>query len=466
MSEHHQSFSALLTHRGHYRNVVIGGVVSQLGDWLSYIALSLIAFRDGSAAGSWGVGLSIAGVYLAHTLPNAVAAPLAGPLADRRERRSLMVWANIMCALITLALWSQAQSGSQLILQSLIFVRVMMSHVAFTARQAALPMLVTREELLTANALNSTVWSVLFTLGVALGGVLTSLFGPETALLIDATTFIITSIILARLPRLSPDDEAGCYAYGHEESNTLSKDRVIEDETQREEEQEIVEVDRTQCEDEETKEETVGKESRSLKSETTMRPRLGEAWTHLMNQSQLWVPLFAKTSIGIFNSSGWIALNIAAMSRFPEEGGLMVGLFTACRGLGMGFGPAVMSKKRAVNPIPAQWLAAMGVCLLIWSDITLLMCCGLFCWGVGNGINWVSSTAALQSLTPPKLLGRVTSLDFLLFTTCEAITILMTGWLFDRFGGLGASSGTVALLGIAAVAVLTCIDLRVRRDVT
>ena len=108
-------FYQLLKRRPHYRRLVLGGMVSQLGDWLSYIALSYIAVRDGGHDQTLGAGLAIAGVYLAHSLPNAIAAPFVGPLVDRVSRRTLILTSYASACLLTLAIWSQAESGSLLL---------------------------------------------------------------------------------------------------------------------------------------------------------------------------------------------------------------------------------------------------------------------------------------------------------------------------------------------------------------
>lgn len=413
-------------------------MISQLGDWLSYIALSYIALRDGGGQGGWGVGLSVAAVYLAHLIPRAFVAPWAGPLVDRRDRRLTMIVANLICFLLTLGLWHQASSGSLLIIQALICMRVMSSTVALTATQAALPALVLKDELLTANALSATIWSLLFTLGVALGGVFSATFGPETALLIDASTFLVTALVLWGLPRLPPRTSSGQYALDQELSATLPEELSIT----------VDEPDSTSAETSATQRESA---------------RLREAWQYAIIRPTLWVPLFAKSSISIFNASGWIAINLIALTRFPDQSGAVIGYFTALRGLGMILGPALIKGSNAVNPIPAQWITALGLFVFMYCESLTLMGIGLCLWGVGSGINWVSSTAALQNTVPPTLLGRMISLDFLLFTLTETVATLSTGWLFDHYKIVGYATGSVWGAGVCSLVILTWIGRKSRR---
>ena len=453
-------FYQLLKRRDHYRRLVLGGVVSQLGDWLSYIALSYVAVREGGGEGALGTGLAIAGVYLAHSLPNAIAAPFVGPIVDRVSRRLLILISYACACLLTLAIWSQVESGSLILIQGLLFMRVIMSNVGMTARQAALPSLVTPDELYTANALNSSVWSTLFTLGVSLGGVISAVFGPQEAILIDALTYLVSFVLVWSLPTLSPRDEAGLYARSEQgaaegDSRKMSADaRAMIDDISR---APIVE----QYEGELRTKDTV---AAKLTEEESQSYRLADAWRFAIARPAMWIPLFAKSPIAFFNGSGWIALNLIAVERNPEMSAMFIGLFTAARGVGMGVGPAILSAQRTANPIYAQWLTLGALFGFIAAKVMWVQVMMLFIWGLGNGVNWVSSTASLQSHTPPHLLGRMTSLDFLCFTVCQSIATLSAGWLFDTMGSINIMVVSVSAVGVVGLSVLSVIDWRVRRQ--
>ena len=286
-----------------------------------------------------------------------------------------------------------------------------------TARQAALPSLVTHNELYTANALNSSVWSTLFTLGVSLGGVISALLGPQEAILIDASTYLVSFVLIWSLPTLSPHDEAGTYAT---EDPAISPQPISTPDTHSSQDH--------------------------SNSETTHH--LSDAWRFAIARPIMWVPLFAKSPVAFFNGSGWIALNLIAVERNPEMSAMLIGLFTAARGVGMGVGPAILSAQRAANPIYAQWLTLIALCGFIWAEELWLLILTLFMWGIGNGVNWVSSTAALQSQTPPQLLGRMTSLDFLCFTVCQSIATLSAGWIFDQWNSIPFMMTSVCTIGV------------------
>ena len=133
-------------------------------------------------------------------------------------------------------------------------------------------------------------------------------------------------------------------------------------------------------------------------------------------------------------------------------------------GVGMGVGPAILSAQRKANPVYAQWLTLGALLGFISSDVLWLQIIMLFVWGLGNGINWVSSTASLQSCTPPYLLGRMTSLDFLCFTVCQSIATLSAGWIFDDGHSIIMMTISVSALGIIGLSILSVIDWRIRHQ--
>src|SRR5256886_4713230 len=72
-------------------------LVSSLGDWVGFVAVAaLVARLGGSRLG----GLAVAGVMLARLLPSVLFGPFAGVLADRFDRRTLMVSADVARGLL------------------------------------------------------------------------------------------------------------------------------------------------------------------------------------------------------------------------------------------------------------------------------------------------------------------------------------------------------------------------------
>jgi predicted MFS family arabinose efflux permease len=184
-----------LRHRT-FRLLFGGQVVSDLGDWLDFLALiALIVYR-------WGLGPSaLAALSVAVGLPFAVIAPLSGVWADRLPRKSLMVAADLSRAVVVFGLVFAPDLQTAL---ALVFVRGVFSTFFGPARQATIASAVPRDDLLAANSLSQLSFQLAKILGPALGGVLVAAVGPRPAFMVDAVTFLVSAAFIARLPNIAP----------------------------------------------------------------------------------------------------------------------------------------------------------------------------------------------------------------------------------------------------------------------
>jgi MFS family permease len=143
----------------------------------------------------------------------------AGALADRVDRRRLMVICNLIQAVLVGSIPLVAAFGALGIAQ--IYAVALLSMTAFVwfdaANFGALPALVGRERVVAAN---SAIWSASTIVGIvvpALGGALAALLGAANAIALDAASFLISAVLLATITRAfnavrSPDPEGGSIA--------------------------------------------------------------------------------------------------------------------------------------------------------------------------------------------------------------------------------------------------------------
>jgi len=170
--------------------------VSNLGDGVTLAAAPLLAAsitRDPRA---------IAAVGVAWSLPWLLFALVSGAVADRADRRRLMVGADLVRVGSLAALTAAVLGGRASIpaLVALFFVNATAETVFDTAWQSTLPMVVEREELPRANGWLQTVeFAANGLLGPALGGVL---FAAAAAapFAVDAASFGVSALPLATLP--------------------------------------------------------------------------------------------------------------------------------------------------------------------------------------------------------------------------------------------------------------------------
>ena len=64
---------------------------------------------------------------------------------------------------------------------------------------ATVPEIVSKEELTAANAVSAASWSIMLTLGTAAGGVFTAIFGWQLALVVDATSYLLSIGLLMQI---------------------------------------------------------------------------------------------------------------------------------------------------------------------------------------------------------------------------------------------------------------------------
>ena len=193
-----------------------GQVVSSFGDWLYVLALGILAYEiTGSAT-------VVAVLTFARLLPYAVLLPFSGILADRGNRKVLMISADLGRGACMLGLLFAGSEETLWIAYPLVFLATVFSSLFKPAMSSVLPALVGDEERLgEANGIWAQMDSVSFVLGPALGGVLALLGAPELAFVINGATFLISAATLLFIhipPREAPET-----AEGEQEEGWLSE---------------------------------------------------------------------------------------------------------------------------------------------------------------------------------------------------------------------------------------------------
>jgi MFS family permease len=180
-----------LRHRA-FRYLFAGQVVSDLGDWLDFLALiALIIYH-------WDLGApALAALSVTAALPSILVAPVAGVWVDRLPRKWLMIGADLGRAAIVLGLVWAPDLVTVLVL---VFMKFTLSAVFGPARQATIRMVLPDEDLLPANGLTQLSIQGTKVLGPLVGGVIVSLAGPRAAFLVDSITFLVSAAFLTQLP--------------------------------------------------------------------------------------------------------------------------------------------------------------------------------------------------------------------------------------------------------------------------
>jgi predicted MFS family arabinose efflux permease len=182
--------------RRRFRRLAAALAASQIGDWLYNVALAmLVVERTGST--TW-----IALTTAARVLPIVALGPLGGVVADRFDRRRVMIVSDVVRAAVMLALWIAAIAALPIALVPLLAALATAAGSAYPpAVAASTPRLVPDAELPAANALRSAIGAGGVVAGPALGALLVALASPAAAFLANAGTFALSAVLVASLRR-------------------------------------------------------------------------------------------------------------------------------------------------------------------------------------------------------------------------------------------------------------------------
>ena len=169
-----------------FRVFFAGALASNAGSWLQNLAVPYVLFEltDRSL---W-VGLA----GFAQFIPAFLFGPVGGSLADRFDRRRILMISQGLMALTALALWAVWAIGwhDPYLILAITAVTGVFSGLMIPSWQAFVPSLVPKEDLSSAITLNSTQFNAARAIGPALAGVLLAVAGPGWAFFLNGISFL------------------------------------------------------------------------------------------------------------------------------------------------------------------------------------------------------------------------------------------------------------------------------------
>jgi MFS family permease len=178
-----------------FRRLLAGLAVSQIGDWLYNLALVTLVYQRTHSA-MW-AGTAAA----ARVVPIVVLGPLGGVIADRFDRRRLMVASDVVRLALMVVLAIVATTHLPIVIVPLIAaVATAASSPYLPCAAAVTPALVPDADLPGANAARLAVTSLGLIIGPAIGGVLLLLGSPWLAFAVNAVTFGLSALAVLAVP--------------------------------------------------------------------------------------------------------------------------------------------------------------------------------------------------------------------------------------------------------------------------
>jgi MFS family permease len=384
-----------------FRQVWLGQVVSQMGDWFNTIALYTIILN------LTGSGRAVGLLLVARFLPSFIFGSLSGVVADRFSRRSIMIISDLMRAVVVLGFLFVRRADQLWLIYFLTVLQLGLSTFFEPAKTAAIPSLVSDRELVAANAISSVTWSAMLTIGAAIGGVVTGWFGTDVAFVLDALTYLLSAALIwsVRVP----------------------------------------------------------KRTKRAKAKLTINRALGinetiEGIRYVTRRPRVLALLLVKPAWGL---GGGILTLLAVFGEkiFPvgKSAATGIGVLFAARGIGTAVGPIVA--RRIAGEGKKRMQVSIGIAFLIGGAFYMAFgaatsfVVALIVLGVahtGGSILWVFSTVLLQRTVKDNFRGRVFAAELALLTLTMAVSNYVTGELLDRFG----LSARAVAIGIGAFFLL------------
>jgi predicted MFS family arabinose efflux permease len=400
-STHPVGYIDLLKRNRSFRQLWLGQVVSQMGDWFDTIALYTIILN------LTGSGRDVGLLLVARFVPSFFCGPLSGVVADRFSRRTIMIVTDVLRAVVVLGFLFVRRADQLWIIYVLTVLQLGLSTFFEPAKTAVIPSIVSHRELVAANAISSVTWSIMLTLGAAIGGVITGWFGTNAAFILDALSYLLSAwlIFTVRLPKRPPRERQKLsFAKAIGITDTIEGIRYVKD------------------------------------------------------RVRVFALLMVKPAWGL---GGGILTLLAVFGEriFPvgKSAATGIGVLFAARGIGTAVGPIVA--RRIAGEGDRRMQITIGIAFLIGgvfymafgsatSFILALIVLGVA--HMGGSILWVFSTVLLQRSVEDNFRGRVFAAELALLTLTMAASNYVTGELLDRFG----ISPRVVTIGIGLLFVV------------
>jgi MFS family permease len=178
--------SVLRTNRD-FRRLWLAGLVSDVGDWMLLVALPVMVYQvTGSTLGT-------AFAFLVELIPVLLVTPVAGRLADRANRRTLLVTVSLVQAALLLPLLGGARLP---VLYCVIATQAAMAVIFDATKNALLPAMVAPGELVAANSLIGLNQNLGRLAGAALGGLALVDGGVRMIVVGDASSFLVAGTLI------------------------------------------------------------------------------------------------------------------------------------------------------------------------------------------------------------------------------------------------------------------------------
>ena len=179
-----------------FRLLWSGLIISNTGSWMQYLAQGWLVVELAANARQGALYLGLVG--LVRAVPVLLLSGVAGTLADRMDRRRILVIAQSVMGASALTLGLLVQFGSARIWEVMLIASISSAGAAFDAptRQSLVPMIVEKRDLMNAIGLNSAAFNGPAIIGPAIAGILVASIGIAPCFYINAASYLAVLVAI------------------------------------------------------------------------------------------------------------------------------------------------------------------------------------------------------------------------------------------------------------------------------
>jgi predicted MFS family arabinose efflux permease len=185
-----RSYARLLRGNRNFRRLWGAQVVSEIGDWFYTLAIYNLLLQMTGRAGSVALALVL------QVLPQTFIGPTAGVVNDRLRRKHVMIAADVGRMAIVLCMLLVRSREIVWMVYPLLVAETLLAAFFEPARNSVIPNIVGRGQVVVANTLSSTTWSVNLMLGATAGGLVAALLGRDAVFVLNALSFLASAALL------------------------------------------------------------------------------------------------------------------------------------------------------------------------------------------------------------------------------------------------------------------------------
>ncbi len=393
-----------------FRLLYVAQLISFAGDWFLFVALAGLIFSMTRSPGL------VAMLVVANTIPFALASFVGGPLADRLDRRLLMVGTDLTRGLLALGFFLVHDESQVWLIFVLTGLIAALGALFEPASSAALPNVVDPQDLGPANVLSASAWGTMLAVGAGLGGLVVAAFGRSAGYVGDAASFFVSALLLMRIRRPFSEDRGAAIRH------------------------------------------------------PSLVAAARETFRYARRDHRVLALLSVKGGFGL--SIGVVGLlPVLALDVF-HAGDRGTGMLYAFRGIGAFIGPFLfrMFVRDDDDLSGLFWGIAVALCsygvfyaFAPFSPGILAASLFVMAGHLGGGGQWALSTYGLQRLVPDWIRGRVFAFDYALVTATLAASSAIAGWAANAFGVRAVILG-LACVGVAFGLIWTVTTRTLRRS--